>query len=494
VLAVLAVAWGVRAWLEGRLFPPQRRRAIPWSDNEAFGWLMIGILILLVEFAEPSFVLDILRKTGFLPTPPPAQTEADGEPGSAKEVTGIDEASADEKKAAASLERTRTLLWVTVIAFPFQIATILGLVSLTSGLHPMHLGWTAHRWRQSLVLGYLGWLGLTAAANGMNYLVLLIYHLLQNVNVEQHALAKLLNRQPPASVSVLIVLTAMVTAPIREELLFRGLLQPWLSRRWYSGLIGIGIALAAAFLYRVDKMAPAWKASGLAGVAQELLAPVFVLAMIPGFFLARRLAVSFVRWRRRRQPAYGLGADRWPLRPQPVQELFAANAAGGIYGASLLFAAAHSNVWPSPVSLFMLALGLGYLRYRTQSLVAPIVVHGLFNGVPCLLLLLQPTLDPKEEKGKDTTSAVCLDPGSPSSTTVRGSWLPRRTNASAIAPSRGEMTDDVTWPTSLPSRKSLVTASTGAAGAQRKPRRVRLTWPRSRAMTIGSWPRKQPFV
>jgi len=33
----------------------------------------------------------------------------------------------------------------------------------------------------------------------------------------------------------------------------------------------------------------------------------------------------------------------------------------------------------------VLALGLGYLAYRTKSLVAPITVHALFNGVAVVM-------------------------------------------------------------------------------------------------------------
>jgi membrane protease YdiL (CAAX protease family) len=47
-------------------------------------------------------------------------------------------------------------------------------------------------------------------------------------------------------------------------------------------------------------------------------------------------------------------------------------------------------VWPTPVALFVLALGLGALAYRTQSLVGPVVLHGLFNGFNCLVLFLWP--------------------------------------------------------------------------------------------------------
>jgi len=43
----------------------------------------------------------------------------------------------------------------------------------------------------------------------------------------------------------------------------------------------------------------------------------------------------------------------------------------------------HSFAWLSPVALFVLALGLGWLAYRMRSLAGPIVLHGLFNAVSC---------------------------------------------------------------------------------------------------------------
>ena len=53
-----------------------------------------------------------------------------------------------------------------------------------------------------------------------------------------------------------------------------------------------------------------------------------------------------------------------------------------------LFAAFHAHVWPSPVPLVVLAVGLGYLYLRTRSLVGPVVVHGMFNAVSAVYLLL----------------------------------------------------------------------------------------------------------
>jgi membrane protease YdiL (CAAX protease family) len=59
-----------------------------------------------------------------------------------------------------------------------------------------------------------------------------------------------------------------------------------------------------------------------------------------------------------------------------------------IFGSSLFWAAAHFRAWPDPIPLFFLGLGLGFLAYRTQNLLPGIVVHGLFNSVAVLELIL----------------------------------------------------------------------------------------------------------
>jgi membrane protease YdiL (CAAX protease family) len=41
------------------------------------------------------------------------------------------------------------------------------------------------------------------------------------------------------------------------------------------------------------------------------------------------------------------------------------------------------------VPLFVLGLALGTLAARTGSLVGPMVLHGLFNGVTCVVLLFE---------------------------------------------------------------------------------------------------------
>ena len=55
---------------------------------------------------------------------------------------------------------------------------------------------------------------------------------------------------------------------------------------------------------------------------------------------------------------------------------------------SFLFAGLHLAQWPAPIPLFVLSMGLGELYRRSGGVVAPIVMHSLFNSVSTAALLL----------------------------------------------------------------------------------------------------------
>jgi membrane protease YdiL (CAAX protease family) len=111
-----------------------------------------------------------------------------------------------------------------------------------------------------------------------------------------HAIEKIISHSPTYANFILATVAAVVIAPLQEELLFRGILMPWLRR-----VLGArsGIALSA-----------------------------------------------------------------------------------------LVFAVLHSDAWPAPIPLFVLALFLGYLAHHTNSLIGPITLHATFNAVSMTLLVV----------------------------------------------------------------------------------------------------------
>jgi membrane protease YdiL (CAAX protease family) len=283
-------------------------------------------------------------------------------------------------------ETTHTELWEQAWTLPTEVVTVFVLFRLASKTQFYQLGLTFSRAPATFVAGYGVWLIFTPLVYLLNLVVLLVYQRTVQVPPEEHPLAKMLQSQPTAVEWLLAFSVGVLAAPVTEELLFRGVLQAWLVRN----PLGAAATLAAA---------GGW--AYLSGGKHSPWPAVFVLVMIPGYF------VSVVVGR------------RWLRHP---------TSAPAIYASSLLFAAFHSTIWPTPIPLFVLSLALGYLVFRTQSLLSSITVHALFNGVAFVAVLLtHGATAPEPENGKATTSAVRLPPPASVSNVVPSSWLPRRT-------------------------------------------------------------------
>jgi membrane protease YdiL (CAAX protease family) len=217
---------------------------------------------------------------------------------------------------------------------------------------------------------------------GIHHASEVVQRALTHLPPQEHPLTQVARDNPEAAPWPLLGVTALVAAPVLEELLFRGLIQPWAARRWYGPLVVSAFAVAVAAQY----------GPGPTGFSDLLIAGL--------------AAVEWITWHR---PSAHRGV-------------------AAVYATSILFAVSHGNVWPTPIPLFVLSLALGFVAFRTQSLVGPIVMHALFNGVAFVGLLHTPAGGaPEPGKGKVTATAGTLSPAAVSTArTVPGSWLPRR--------------------------------------------------------------------
>jgi membrane protease YdiL (CAAX protease family) len=249
----------------------------------------------------------------------------------------------------------RLSLWPSTLATPFQILTFPLIFAAFSGTRLAQLGLTTRRFGRNLLAGVAALLLLAPLVFGMWKLVHWCYGPGGEREIEKHGLEIIATLPLYSSEWVLIFFTAMLAAPLHEELTFRGVLQPWLATRRWGGHAAMLGALALAVLFRGERLLAAWP-KGLASLTEAAAPALFVLGVLPIYLL--------VWW-----------CSRTP-------------SARAIFGVSLLFACIHTRVWPTPIPLFVLALGLGMLAQRTRSLVGPIVVHSLFNGVSCVELLL----------------------------------------------------------------------------------------------------------
>jgi membrane protease YdiL (CAAX protease family) len=157
----------------------------------------------------------------------------------------------------------------------------------------------------------------------------------------------------------LFLFQVCVAAPLVEEILFRGVLLPWTigSRErnvgrpqiapLVPGLIRPWLVMVFAVSYAV-----------LVTVVRGKGDPTVFAAT-----LAAGLGVIWVSVRRGKRHVRG------------------------VYASAAFFAVVHSTIWPSPLPLFLLGLGLGWLAVRTRGVLAPAIVHGLFNAVSAVIVL-----------------------------------------------------------------------------------------------------------
>jgi membrane protease YdiL (CAAX protease family) len=356
-----------------RLLPLQRFRSGTWSGLEV--WLAFLLYVMVSGAAT-----DLLNRIGFY------------------------EALFDKPPSIA-----RKDLWASPLAGLLFLALLFGMFFRISRTRPSHLGFTRARWIQNSFLGYLGFLLLTPVVFGTYALVLSLL----GISPQDHVFKKLIQESPGIADWTLIVSQAVFWAPILEETLFRGVLQGWLRRGSFFGHVVVMLGtLAWGLLVFVDSLSsPADQPAKEINAGPLIFAGI--MALVYGCGLLWVWSPVLREGRR-----YFLPAESTPAAPSGKESetafsttlltnprlVVAAvnslarqrwgqwrknNALLAIFGSAMLWAAHHSAVWPSPVPLLLLGIGLGYLAYRTQSLLPGIIVHSLFNTVASIVLVMQ---------------------------------------------------------------------------------------------------------
>jgi membrane protease YdiL (CAAX protease family) len=310
-------------------FPEQRFQAVPWGPREVA--VVVGLY-----FGLGTAVMLTLYHSGFY-----------------QALYGR-----EQVEAASQLTRIRMGLWAEVFSCPLQVLAVPFALHRMCGARPWQLGLTTRRLGVNAGVGVLAWAVVTPLSLGLNLFVLYLYGLSGSPGTHEHAFAQAAKQGLSPTEWVLLVTAATTAAPVREELTFRGVLQPWFAKHAWGGAAALGAAFVFALMgVGWDNVAGhAFQSAGL--VAADFAPVLFVLVLVAAYPAVRRLSRT----------------------PEAL----------ALFGTSALFSAVHSNSWPEPVALFPLALVLGWLAARTRSLAGPIVVHSLFNAVSCVILILAP--------------------------------------------------------------------------------------------------------
>ncbi len=250
----------------------------------------------------------------------------------------------------------RLSLWASALIFPLQLLTIPMVLRLGNAGQPADMGLRSDRLASNLGLGVLLWLVVAPPVLVANLLFQVWYVEAVPGGPEMHPFVELCDAGLSPTELTLVILLAMIVAPCLEETLFRGLIQPWSVHHSWRRWVLLLIVLVMVIFRMIGQLLDQWEASFVAVV--DLLSPLLFLALI-----------ALVMWGMEKKAV----SPRW----------------SAIVATSALFAFVHLAQWPSPIALFGLALGFGWLMSRTGSLVGPILAHSLFNGIACAQMLIK---------------------------------------------------------------------------------------------------------
>lgn len=280
-----AQVWAALQWLQGRrMLPSASPRGVPWSIRG----LGLVMLLYVVLGLGVEIVFQYFKVAG------------EGEP-AAVVGEGPAETTFAEKMVLVSVVNA-----LTVVLVPLGLR-------IGSGARLSDLGLSCRDWGRDVMTGVVAFLVVSPWVYAVNGLALLAFP------PSEHPLASMLkDGLSPVTLGVALA-SAVLFAPLAEELLFRGVLLGWLCN-------------------------PSARPT-LEGEARS--DPEFQNETVPK------------------------DSGDWKA----------------IVASSLPFALLHATQMPAPFAIFVLSLALGLLARRTGGLVAPLVLHALFNGFSTMVLV-----------------------------------------------------------------------------------------------------------
>jgi len=352
VVAAMFTAWGWLIWrlLTGQPILPERpmvsRRETAWG---VWTVLLLILVYLLVGFALANGYALATRRAAPRPTPPVLAKKA--------HVPDVPAPPALAKAAESTFAMTE-MMFVNAVTQVVLLLTIPFLLRLTSGARLRDLGLSFDGWWRQAAVGLVAMLITTPVVWLVQLASISIWR------PHGHPLETMLREQFSVEVGYLAILTAVILAPMLEEMTFRAILQRWLIKLLRTG----------------ETSAQPMETSG------DLNGPDFGLAVessIAGYW----------------ETEDGQVLVETVSNPQDASEV-PRSTWKAIILTSLFFAVVHAAQWPAPIAIFVLSLVLGVVYHCTGSLIASIVTHAAFNGFSTVLMFMTLLVGPNADTKK----------------------------------------------------------------------------------------------
>jgi membrane protease YdiL (CAAX protease family) len=344
-------AWIWAIWLRGpRPLVPQGTFPTPrWGTGTMLAAMFTYFALYMVIGGAVLGAAPAGRRAG-----DPTRTVAPKVQRPAPDTVVKDAAKTDSPRASFTVMMLAVTLanGAAVLALPLVICSL-------ARVRPAEFGLSTEQFGANVRAGVISFLLVTPWV----YLIFGLSQLAYRGN--RHPLEEMLRQELSPLGVLLAFISAVVLAPLAEEMLFRGILQTWLTR-----LAGRGQAARPSW-GDVDTAGP--RALAPAGAEESSLTPVE----------SHLLERSFDDANPYETPALVTTAGQDPPKAQPARVAWTS-----IVLTSLVFAVMHWHEMPAPIALFLLSLALGYLYQRTGNLVASVTLHALFNAFSTLQLLV----------------------------------------------------------------------------------------------------------
>jgi membrane protease YdiL (CAAX protease family) len=300
----------VRLQTRQPLLPDRPGRLVPWT-----GWSIAILVVFWVGIqAAVSYAAYQERKPA---NPAPAAAKPPKKP-------SLEVPPGDEVKMMAII----SLFLVPLVPMTLRATCRAKLVDL--GLGKFRLG--------DVAFGIVGCLFV------MPITTLLMVVLSRFIKPTPHKLIEAVQGDQSGMMALLAIFSAVIAAPIVEELFFRGVVLAWLHT------LGSRAKPTRPTEFVIEE-------DPLPRSENPYQAPAVATEPNPGLDLRRILGMH----------------GGWVV-PNVLT--------------SVVFAGLHYQQWPAPIALLPLSLMLGYLYQRTGSLFAPIAMHATFNGINMAFLFL----------------------------------------------------------------------------------------------------------